>query len=93
MSSEIADLVLSQALKAQGDINLTALAGGVAANSLKATSSAGKISILANKNINLNSTQTSKAVPATDKDELTTDQIVISGLKRRNTWLDWGWHC
>jgi filamentous hemagglutinin len=81
VSSEIADLVLSQALKAQGDINLTALAGGVAANSLKATSSAGKISILANKNINLNSTQTSKAVPATDKDELTTDQIVISGLK------------
>ncbi|MFX8903202.1 hypothetical protein ABTM99_20015, partial [Acinetobacter baumannii] len=45
VSSEIADLVLSQALKAQGDINLTALAGGVTANSLKATSSAGKISI------------------------------------------------
>ncbi|MGN5754962.1 DUF637 domain-containing protein [Acinetobacter calcoaceticus] len=81
VSSEIADLVLSQALKAQGDINLTALAGGVTANSLKATSSAGKISILANKNINLNSTQTSKAMPSADKDELTTDQIVISGLK------------
>ncbi|WP_079745227.1 filamentous hemagglutinin N-terminal domain-containing protein, partial [Acinetobacter baumannii] len=81
MSSEIADLVLSQALKAQGDINLTALAGGVTANSLKATSSAGKISILANKNINLNSTQTSKAMPSADKDELTTDQTVISGLK------------
>ncbi|MEB3863133.1 DUF637 domain-containing protein, partial [Acinetobacter sp. IK31] len=81
VSSEIADLVLSQALKAQGDINLTALAGGVTANSLKATSSAGKISILANKNINLNSTQTSKAMPAADKDELTTDQSVISGLK------------
>ncbi|RZG98565.1 two-partner secretion domain-containing protein [Acinetobacter pittii] len=81
VSSEIADLVLSQALKAQGDINLTALAGGVTANSLKATSSAGKISILANKNINLNSTQTSKAMPSVDKDELTTDQTVISGLK------------
>lgn len=81
VSSEIADLVLSQALKAQGDINLTTLAGGVTANSLKATSSAGKISILANKNINLNSTQTSKAMPAADKDELTTDQTVISGLK------------
>lgn len=81
VSSEIADLVLSQALKAQGDINLTALAGGVTANSLKATSSAGKISILANKNINLNSTQTSRAMPAADKDELTTDQSVISGLK------------
>ncbi|MCU4430515.1 DUF637 domain-containing protein [Acinetobacter pittii] len=81
VSSEIADLVLSQALKAQGDINLTALAGGVTANSLKATSSAGKISILANKNINLNSTQTSKAMPSADKDELTTDQSVISGLK------------
>jgi filamentous hemagglutinin len=81
VSSEIADLVLSQALKAQGDINLTALAGGVTANSLKATSSAGKISILANKNINLNSTQTSKAMPSADKDELTTDQTVISGLK------------
>ncbi|WP_373357783.1 DUF637 domain-containing protein [Acinetobacter lactucae] len=81
MSSEIADLVLSQALKAQGDINLTALAGGITANSLKATSSAGKISILANKNINLNSTQTTKAMPAADKDELTTDQSVISGLK------------
>lgn len=81
MSSEIADLVLSQALKAQGDINLTALAGGVTANSLKATSSAGKISILANKNINLNSTQTTKAIPSADKDELTTDQSVISGLK------------
>ncbi len=81
VSSEIADLVLSQALKAQGDINLTTLAGGVTANSLKATSSAGKISILANKNINLNSTQTSKAMPSADKDELTTDQTVISGLK------------
>ncbi|WP_081409435.1 DUF637 domain-containing protein [Acinetobacter lactucae] len=81
VSSEIADLVLSQALKAQGDINLTALAGGVTANSLKATSSAGKISILANKNINLNSTQTSKAMPSADKDELTTDQSIISGLK------------
>lgn len=81
VSSEIADLVLSQALKAQGDINLTALAGGVTANSLKATSSAGKISILANKNISLNSTQTSKAIPSADKDELTTDQTVISGLK------------
>ncbi|WP_461196767.1 two-partner secretion domain-containing protein [Acinetobacter pittii] len=81
VSSEIADLVLSQALKAQGDINLTALAGGVTANSLKATSSAGKISILANKNINLNSTQTSKAMPSADKNELTTDQTVISGLK------------
>ncbi|MDC5586888.1 DUF637 domain-containing protein [Acinetobacter baumannii] len=81
VSSEIADLVLSQALKAQGDINLTAFAGGVTANSLKATSSAGKISILANKNINLNSTQTSKAMPSADKDELTTDQTVISGLK------------
>ena len=81
VSSEIADLVLSQALKAQGDINLTALAGGVTANSLKATSSVGKISILANKNINLNSTQTSKAMPSADKDELTTDQTVISGLK------------
>ncbi|HEN9538528.1 TPA: DUF637 domain-containing protein [Acinetobacter baumannii] len=81
VSSEIADLVLSQALKAQGDINLTALAGGVTANSLKATSSAGKISILANKNLNLNSTQTTKAMPSADKDELTTDQSVISGLK------------
>ncbi|MFV5377363.1 DUF637 domain-containing protein [Acinetobacter calcoaceticus] len=81
VSSEIADLVLSQALKAQGDINLTALVGGVTTNSLKATSSAGKISILANKNINLNSTQTTKAMPAADKDELTTDQTVISGLK------------
>ena len=81
VSSEIADLVLSQALKAQGDINLTALAGGVTANSLKATSSAGKISILANKNLNLNSIQTSKTMPAADKDELTTDQSVISGLK------------
>ncbi|WPP80494.1 MULTISPECIES: DUF637 domain-containing protein [Acinetobacter] len=81
VSSEIADLVLSQALKAQGDINLTALAGGVTANSLKATSSAGKISILANKNISLNSTQTTKAMPSADKDELTTDQTVISGLK------------
>uniref|UniRef100_UPI00387A4FA2 DUF637 domain-containing protein n=1 Tax=Acinetobacter calcoaceticus TaxID=471 RepID=UPI00387A4FA2 len=81
VSSEIADLVLSQALKAQGDINLTALAGGVTTNSLKATSSAGKISILANKNINLNSTQTTKAMPSADKDELTTDQTVISGLK------------
>ncbi|MGE9819638.1 DUF637 domain-containing protein [Acinetobacter baumannii] len=81
VSSEIADLVLSQVLKAQGDINLTALAGGVTANSLKTTSSAGKISILANKNINLNSTQTSKAMPSADKDELTTDQTVISGLK------------
>lgn len=81
VSSEIADLVLSQALKAQGDINLTALAGGVTANSLKATSSAGKISILANKNINLNSTQTTKAMPSADKDELTSDQTVISGLK------------
>lgn len=81
VSSEIADLVLSQALKAQGDINLTALAGGVTANSLKATSSAGKVSILANKNINLNSTQTTKAMPSADKDELTTDQSVISGLK------------
>ncbi|WP_336010329.1 DUF637 domain-containing protein [Acinetobacter calcoaceticus] len=81
VSSEIADLVLSQALKAQGDINLTALVSGVTANSLKATSSAGKISILANKNINLNSTQTSKAISSADKDELTTDQTVISGLK------------
>ncbi|NUF16791.1 DUF637 domain-containing protein, partial [Acinetobacter lactucae] len=79
--SKTVDLNLNKTLTAKGDINLTALAGGVTANSLKATSSAGKISILANKNINLNSTQTSKAVPSADKDELTTDQSVISGLK------------
>lgn len=81
ITSKEGDLILEKKLNAQSDINLTALAGGVTANSLKATSSAGKISILANKNINLNSTQTSKAMPSADKDELTTDQTVISGLK------------
>ncbi|QWZ59256.1 DUF637 domain-containing protein [Acinetobacter pittii] len=81
ITSKEDDLILEKNLNAQSDINLTSLAGGVTANSLKATSSAGKISILANKNINLNSTQTSKAMSAADKDELTTDQTVISGLK------------
>ncbi|MFV5365351.1 DUF637 domain-containing protein [Acinetobacter oleivorans] len=81
ITSKEDDLILEKKLNAQSDINLTALAGGVTANSLKATSSAGKISILANKNLNLNSTQTSKVMPAADKDELTTDQTVISGLK------------
>lgn len=75
------DINLEKNLNAQSDINITALTGGITANSLKASSSAGKISILANKNINLNSTQTTKAMPSADKDELTTDQTVISGLK------------
>ncbi|EPG3343222.1 DUF637 domain-containing protein, partial [Acinetobacter baumannii] len=81
ITSKKDDLILEKNLNTQNDINITALAGGVTANSLKATSSAGKISILANKNLNLNSTQTTKAMPSADKDELATDQTVISGLK------------
>ncbi|MFH4155673.1 hypothetical protein WAJ10_22265, partial [Acinetobacter baumannii] len=57
LTAEIADLVLDNALTAQNDINVTALAGNLKTFSLKANSIAGKISLLANKDVNLSSIQ------------------------------------
>lgn len=77
--SKVSDLNLDKAITAQGDINVSAMAGGITSNSLKATS-AGKISILANKNVNVNSIQKT-ATPVAGKNTLTTDKTKISGQK------------
>lgn len=62
-----------------GDININALNGNITANSLKATTG-GKIAILANKNVELNSLQKA-ATPVAGKNTLTTDKSVIGGQK------------
>ncbi|MEB6479371.1 DUF637 domain-containing protein [Acinetobacter vivianii] len=62
-----------------GDININALNGNIIANSLKATTG-GKIAILANKNVELNSLQKT-ATPVAGKNTLTTDKSVIGGQK------------
>lgn len=62
-----------------GDININALNGNITANSLKAATG-GKIAILANKNIELNSLQKT-ATPVAGKNTLTTDKSVIGGQK------------
>jgi len=79
--AETTDLFLNNGLTAQNDINISALTGGVTANSLKANSNAGKISILANKNLVLNSLQEIESAPWADQDGATTDMTFINGNK------------
>ncbi|GAA5003086.1 DUF637 domain-containing protein [Acinetobacter puyangensis] len=79
LSVELKDLVLNQALTAQGDIDITALAGSITSNSLKASSTAGKISILANKNLTINSLQTTNGMYSYELK--TTNKTSINGAK------------
>ncbi|MDO7483029.1 DUF637 domain-containing protein [Acinetobacter baumannii] len=79
LTAEIADLVLDNALTAQNDINVTALAGNLKTFSLKANSIAGKISLLANKDVNLSSMQHFDSMASYDV--ITTDKTNISGAK------------
>ena len=80
--SDGGDILLDQGSRLwgnTGDININALNGNVTANSLKATTG-GKITILANKNVELNSLQKT-ATPIAGKNTLTTDKTVIGGQK------------
>ncbi|HDI2901693.1 TPA: DUF637 domain-containing protein [Acinetobacter baumannii] len=79
--AETTDLFLNNGLTAQNDINISALTGGITANNLKANSNAGKISILANKNLVLNSLQEIESAPWADQDGATTDMTFINGNK------------
>lgn len=79
--AESTDLFLNNVLNAQNDINISALTGGITANSLKANSNAGKTSILANKNLVLNSLQEIESAPWADQDGATTDMTFINGNK------------
>ena len=79
--AETTDLFLNNVLNAQNDINISALTGGITANSLKANSNAGKILILANKNLILNSLQEIESAPWADQDGATTDMTFINGNK------------
>ncbi|NNP69078.1 DUF637 domain-containing protein [Acinetobacter sp. Ac_5812] len=78
ITSKVSDLSLNTALTAQGDINVSVLVGGITVNSLQATSTSGKISILAKKDLLINSPQ--MVVPKWPTDQLTTNVITkISG--------------
>lgn len=80
--SDGGDILLDQGSRIwgnTGDININALNGNITANSLKATTG-GKIAILANKNVELNSLQKA-ATPVAGKNTLTTDKGVIGGQK------------
>ncbi len=80
--SDGGDILLDQGSRIwgnTGDININALNGNITANSLKA-STGGKIAILANKNIELNSLQKA-ATPVAGKNTLTTDKSIIGGQK------------
>lgn len=79
LTAEIADLVLDNALTAQNDINVTALAGNLKTFSLKANSIAGKISLLANKDVNLSSMQHFDSMASYDV--ITTNKTNINGAK------------
>ena len=56
------DLSLTQALNAQGDINVSVHAGKLSSTSLKATSTQGKIALLANKDLTLVGTTVNQTV-------------------------------
>ncbi|KQF17216.1 DUF637 domain-containing protein [Acinetobacter pittii] len=79
LTSEIADLVLSNVLNAQNSIDVAALTGSITTKSLQATSTGGKISLLAKKDLIINSVQT--VVPKWPTDELTTVVTHIKGQK------------
>ena len=79
LTAEIADLVLNNALNAQNNIDISALSGSLTTHSLQATSTSGKISLLAKKNLVINSVQTVE--PKWPTDELTTVATQIKGQK------------
>ncbi|WP_087548267.1 DUF637 domain-containing protein [Acinetobacter sp. WCHA39] len=79
--SKVNDLILDKAITAQGDINVSALAGNINANSLNAVSSQGKLSVLAQKDINLISLQETTPTPSADKDKVTTKQAILKAEK------------
>ncbi|MCH4244047.1 DUF637 domain-containing protein [Acinetobacter gerneri] len=77
--SKASDLVLTKDLNAQGDINVSALAGKLTANSLKANSTDGRISILASKDVNINSNQNIDS--SASYDVITTNKTKINGTQ------------
>ncbi|MBC9227817.1 DUF637 domain-containing protein [bacterium SPL81] len=79
--SKVSDLILGKAITAQGDINVSALAGSINANSLNAISNQGKLSLLAQKDINIVSLQETTVTPSADKDQVTTKQAILKADK------------
>lgn len=65
-------------LTATKHVNLASLQGSIEADSLKANSSQGRISIIASENVNLNSSQTIVSASHADRDEQITDKTVIN---------------
>ncbi|WP_248131449.1 DUF637 domain-containing protein [Acinetobacter radioresistens] len=76
--SKADDLELYQALTAQNDINVNSLAGGLSTNNLRAISKSGKIALLAHKDVNISSGQTSTAMPSASLDGLTTSKSSLA---------------
>ncbi|MCK4106607.1 DUF637 domain-containing protein [Acinetobacter radioresistens] len=76
--SKADDLELYQALTAQNDINVNSLAGGLSTNNLRAVSKSGKIALLAHRDVNISSGQTSTAMPSARLDELTTSKSSLA---------------
>lgn len=76
--SKADDLELYQALTAQNDINVNSLAGGLSTNNLRAVSKSGKIALLAHRDVNISSGQTSTAMPSAGMDELTTSKSSLA---------------
>lgn len=76
--SKVGDLGLYQALTAQNNININSLAGGISTNNLRAVSKSGKIALLAHRDINVSSGQTSTAIPSASLDELTTSKSSLT---------------
>ncbi len=75
------DIVLDQGSRFwgnTGDINVNAIGGSITANSLKAATG-GKVSILASKDVNLNSTQNVRSIYSYETK--TTDKTNINGSK------------
>jgi len=75
------DIVLEQGSRFwgnTGDINVNAIGGSITANSLKAATG-GKVSILASKDVNLNSTQNVRSIYSYETK--TTDKTNINGSK------------
>lgn len=78
--SKVSDLSLDKALTAQGDIQVSALAGNLSVTSVKAKSTAGKIALYANKSVIVGSNQTVESRFPTDQ-VTTIDNTDINGAK------------
>ncbi|NNP76179.1 hemagglutinin [Acinetobacter sp. Ac_3412] len=80
ITSRVSDLSLDKALTAQGDINVVALVGNLNVTSVKAKSTAGEISLLANKSVIVESNQSVESRFPTNK-VTTINNTDINGAK------------